>query len=76
MAKELGPYDTSLQMFVEKPKPLNTDTLIMWRRLAESGKMGRKPEGPPSGEVALAMVVQSNEPIEAVMRKVLGGKTP
>ncbi len=68
MAKELGRYDASLQMFVEPERKLNKDVLMMWRTIAEtSRRLGRYPEGSPCGDIALAMVVQSNEPIEKIM---------
>lgn len=67
--KEIGRYDTELQMFVEEPKPLNTKTLILWRKLAESGKFGRKPEGPPAGEIALGVVIKTGLPVEAALRQ-------
>jgi hypothetical protein len=62
--------DHDLHMVKEQPRPLNEGTLIMWRRIAESGKMGRLPEGPPAGDVALAMVIRSNEPIDKIMQRV------
>lgn len=65
--KEIGRYDSSLQMFVEKPKALNSGVLMMWRIRAENGTAGRKPEGRPAGDIALAMVIQANQPIEKIM---------
>ena len=68
--KEIGRYDSSLQMFVEKPKDLNLGTLLMWRMRAEKGSAGRLPEGRPAGEVAMTMVVLNNLPIERIMDRV------
>lgn len=79
MAKEIGRFDPELQMFVEKPKDLNVDTLMMWRMRAEKGTAGRLPEGRPAGDVAMTMVVLNNLPIERIMdrafkREVIIGK--
>ena len=70
MAKEQpfdGPYDPDRQMFTRKNVTINSDVLIMWRSLAESGKLGRKPEGPPSGDLALAISIQRNSPIGKIV---------
>ena len=48
--KELGPYDTSLQMFVEKPHEASMNHLRFMRRLMESGKFGRPPLSVPRGD--------------------------
>jgi len=37
MSKEIGRYDTSLQMFVEKPKELDRSKLEFQRYLADTG---------------------------------------
>lgn len=77
--KEIGRYDSALQMFVEKPKDLNVGTLMMWRMRAEKGTAGRQPEGRPAGDVAMTMVVLNNLPIERIMDRafkrelVIGG---
>lgn len=67
--KEIGRYDSSLQMFVEKPKNLNSGVLMMWRIRAENGTAGRKPEGRPAGEIAMAMVILNKLPIEQIMER-------
>ncbi len=48
--KELGRYDTDLQMFVEKPREVNMNHLRFMRDLMEKGKFGRQPIGVPKGE--------------------------
>lgn len=61
MAKEApfnGPYDADRQMFTRLNVGLNLDVAIMWRRLAEEGKMGRIPEGPPVGDLAIQATLQ------------------
>lgn len=52
--KEIGRYDTELQMFVETPKPIKTSTLEFLRWLAE--KQGRV-VSEPCGEFALAAAI-------------------
>lgn len=71
MAKEIGRYDTDLQMFVEPPKPINVSRLLFQRWLAQNGRAEHFPEGPPSGEVAAAIVIKSNKPIEQAIREAL-----
>lgn len=72
--KEIGRHDTSVPggMFVEAPKKLRVGVLMMWRHIAEnSHRLGRSPEGRPAGEVAMTMVIQTNQPIEKIMdRKI------
>jgi hypothetical protein len=53
-------------MFVQEAT-LNVGKLMMWRELAESGRLGRRPEGAPSGEIALAVAVQTETPISKIM---------
>lgn len=67
--KELGQYDTSLQMFVEKPRPVNSSKLLFQRYLAETGHFDHAPMSAPVGELALAMVVTEGKPIEQIMRE-------
>ena len=58
MAKVNDPsYDPALQMFIEKPRPLNVNTLIFIRALVDSNRLGRNrgPAGPPSGQIFDAM---------------------
>ena len=73
--REIGRYDTELQMFVESPKPLKRGVLLMWRHIAEnSDRLGRFPEGKPAGEIALAMVMQTNKPIEQILRETISDR--
>ena len=71
MAKEIGQYDTDLQMFVEKPQPVNMKKLLFQRWLAQNGRSEHFPSGRPAGEFALAMVVQSHKPVEDAVREAL-----
>ena len=62
-------YDPNLHMF-KRTATLNKDILMMWRIRAEQGTAGRKPEGKPAGEIAMAMVIQTGKPIETIMDRV------
>lgn len=76
MAREApfnGPHDPDRYMYTKVDVPLDSKTLMMWRQLAESGRLGRKPEGPPCGEVALAVVIQTGKPISKIMDRRLEG---
>lgn len=72
--REIGRYCTETQMFVEKPKALNSGVLMMWRIRAEKGTAGRKPEGSPAGDVAITMMIMKNKPIEQIWREKVIGK--
>ncbi len=48
---KVGKYDTSLQMFVEDPRPLNLNHLAYLRYLAELGRLEHAVESAPSGPV-------------------------
>lgn len=48
--KELGRYDTELQMFVEPPRDSSMNHLIFMRGLMEQGKFGRQPLSQPRGD--------------------------
>ena len=50
MARELGRYDTEIQMFVESPHEANMNHLRFMRRLMEAGKFDRKPLSMPRGD--------------------------
>ncbi len=50
MAKELGPYDTELQMFVQPVREPSINHLRFLRRLAEAGKFSHRPFSAPRGE--------------------------
>ena len=54
--KEIGRYDTSLQMFVEEPRPVDSGRLRFMRWLGEQGRLEHAVAGPPQGDLALAMV--------------------
>lgn len=47
--RELGKYDTSLQMFVETPRDADMNHLRFMRRLAEAGKFSNRPLSIPKG---------------------------
>lgn len=61
-------YDGDLQMYKEQ-STLKRDVLLMWRKAAESGRLGRKPEGRPSGDLALAVIIATDQPVEASNRE-------
>lgn len=48
--KEIGRYDTSLQMFVEKPHEVDMNHLRFMRFKAERGDFGYKPVSVPRGD--------------------------
>ena len=45
----MGPYDSTLQMFVQKPQPIDMSRLSFMRWLAEQGKLEHPMAGPSSG---------------------------
>lgn len=68
--KEVGQYDSALNMFVEKPRPLKLNRLIFERYMAQSGRGEHHPVGVPAGELALALVIREGLPIEQALRSV------
>lgn len=48
----MGPYDSTLQMFVQTPQPVDVGRLSFLRWLAERGKLEHGVAGPPSGPLA------------------------
>lgn len=78
--RELGRFDTALQMFVEKPKEADINHLRFMRFRAERGDFGYKPVSVPRGDFlfkltdaeirAYAMIQADTEkpqsPLEAV----------
>lgn len=55
MAREIGQYDSDLQMFVDKPRVSDMNHLRFLRRLMEAGKFGRFPVSVPKGENVFRM---------------------
>jgi hypothetical protein len=45
----MGPYDSSLQMFVQTPPPIDMTRLTFLRWLAEKGRLEHRIAGPSSG---------------------------
>jgi hypothetical protein len=58
----MGPYDSSLQMFVQTPRPIDMARLSFMRWLAEQGKLEHRVAGPSSGP----LVGQSAAPPSAI----------
>lgn len=50
MAKEIGRYDSSLQMFVEPVRDVSISRLTFLRWLAEKGRLEHPIQGPSSGD--------------------------
>lgn len=48
--REIGRFDTDIQMFVEAPRVANMNHLRFLRKLAEKGAFGPKPVSVPKGE--------------------------
>jgi hypothetical protein len=48
--KELGKYDSALQMFVEKPREVDMSGLRFLRFLAERGRFSNRPLSVPMGD--------------------------
>lgn len=69
MAKELGRYDTELQMFVESPRDPDLKRLIFFRRLAEKGVLEHKTAGLPVGDAAARALLTYMTPVEALVRE-------
>ena len=49
----MGPYDSTLQMFVQTPQPIDMTRLTFLRWLAENGRLEHRIAGPSSGPLAL-----------------------
>jgi hypothetical protein len=45
----MGPYDSTLQMFVQTPQPIDMSRLTFLRWLAENGRLEHRIAGPSSG---------------------------
>jgi hypothetical protein len=45
----MGPYDSTLQMFVQAPQPIDMTRLTFLRWLAENGRLEHRIAGPSSG---------------------------
>lgn len=45
----MGPYDSTLQMFVQTPRQIDMSRLAFMRWLAEAGKLEHPAAGPSSG---------------------------
>jgi len=45
----MGPYDSTLQMFVQTPQPIDMSRLTFMRWLAENGRLEHRIAGPSSG---------------------------
>ena len=45
----MGPYDSTLQMFVQTPQPIDMSRLTFLRWLAENGRLEHVIAGPSSG---------------------------
>ena len=45
----MEPYDSTLQMFVQTPQPIDMSRLTFLRWLAENGRLEHRIAGPPSG---------------------------
>ncbi|MCC7367620.1 MAG: hypothetical protein IT306_04320 [Chloroflexi bacterium] len=48
----MGPYDSSLQMFVQTPREIDMTRLAFMRWLAEAGRLEHRIAGPSSGPLA------------------------
>lgn len=72
----MGPYDSSLQMFVQAPRELDGKKLedVRWR--VENGLLGQRPVlGRPTGREARALGYESSEG-EAIKVNVFSKPTP
>jgi hypothetical protein len=49
MMAAMGPYDSTLQMFVQTPQPIDMSRLSFMRWLAEQGRLEHRVAGPSSG---------------------------
>ncbi len=47
----MGAYDTSLQMFVQTPRPVDMSRLSFLRWLAENGRLEHQIAGPSTGSL-------------------------
>jgi hypothetical protein len=58
-SNKYGEYDSDLQMFKETAVP-DLKKLVYYRRLVEDGKTDSPRQGPPSGELAAMLRVDSD----------------
>ena len=49
----MGPYDSTLQMFVQTPRPIDMTRLTFMRWLAEHGRLEHHIAGPSSGPLVV-----------------------
>jgi hypothetical protein len=74
--KELGRYDSEMQMFVKGTfSEPDLKYLIHLRKLAEAGKLEHIVAGPPNGDVAARALLTYMMPIEAIVREGIPNKT-
>lgn len=64
--REMGQFNTELKLFKETLPPVKTETLMFHRWLAEKQN---KTVSRPVGDLALAMVIKENKPIEEIIGK-------
>jgi hypothetical protein len=55
----MGPYDSTLQMFVQTPQPIDMSRLSFLRWLAENGRLEHRIAGPSSGPLVAQPVAHA-----------------
>ena len=58
-----GPYDSTLQMFVQTPQPIDMSRLSFLRWLAEHGRLEHRIAGPPSGPLVSETSTQESREV-------------
>lgn len=56
---------------MEEAQPVNMNRLLFQRWLVQNGRGEHFPESRPVGELAMAMVLKSNKPIEDAVRDAM-----
>jgi hypothetical protein len=59
----MGPYDSTLQMFVQTPRPIDMTRLTFLRWLAEHGRLEHQIAGPSSGPLVTKSSVLAAEEV-------------
>lgn len=66
--REIGKYNTDLHLFQEKLPPVRGDVLLFQRWLVDNAKGEHLPYSKPTGEFAMALVIQDKLPVDRVVK--------
>lgn len=73
----MGPYDSSLQMFVQTPRELDMNRLEFMRWLAEANRLEHRIAGPSAGPLVAegGTKVSPEQPLASALARSLDGAT-